>query len=1246
MRFRIESDENCADLIWHDALAEDRQAPHAAAVRNFVFGTDRFLRDAAAAPAAASPSDWFMIYAISQALVQPEFCGGNVKLRRLTRDQFLQRVISGVLYRRKLQKMPLRLVLEPNPSQVEMHDIVDTLTQHGRHIRSVVTDIVNEWRREHRGGNRPVQVFGRPDCIGPNAIVNLRAAMVADLIPAIVPYEALDERLDRRGWLEAPSGFGGEPFQYARAVKDPRTPKLQAFCDAAFDPRSRYHLINGHATALRGGLTAFAGELFKREHREERGCKLPMLYLALHGRSLEMPKDSFLALAYQIWSFYHGLHERRKTGTDPRFNEQFLAPQSLDQVVTLLQATHRLMAEYPAIILFDGYRAKRFDPDTRDYSLSNLTAAIAGDRLFDLIERLILTPTPRSDGPIDVARFRLNKFIILSDEPIYSEALDGEMPQPLHPHPAARLIEGISVDIPSPQLDLLPAILASFGNQHPEQIAWIKKHIGGATDIDMVALQDAYEAHTKNLLATASAEPILSIGISESLIGVLSTMAMLGLEVPADLMAATPAEAVRVLIEDTLWPAISTRLPASEAVMLHLIAIAPGGLRPKTLARVYEHYLDAVYGFDAPVTREQINGRIETMLILCHGLVNVLRSDEHEALQGRSIPLLFRRGFSLDREEINCDRAIEFAFEEVGEIIRRQPHVWLPRGHGKEAARDKSASKDPDPGYLPFLHLLHAEEAYEQYTHLARYDDLQSEESVHRKSPLLAVVYHGAASLGEHSFKTKTLFKAGGQFLPDRPVDRWIKLFNFAFRKALDRNPQHDLVRRFDAAQTKLDLLLALARPELCYASEGQGERWQLPKILEGPSQVDETQRKKILEEFSLELRRATHAVSRQLDIEWSVPGEDEEKTDSQKLVALTEEALTLTNVPNIGDPEVDGLSAAIRGAIAGLLGISGAARDPIGKHLDFVARHVDRILRGKGSTKFIAPDLELRVFELAKIPVDRLKPLVDYLSLLGEVLGVRADRDYGAQLAMRRPGERIVPSKAVLKGFVESFSAYYVAEFLRNRIFWQDPIRGRDAIGGRAARGFIRVSLKLERFRITLARSDPSAGEDEKAAPGGWFWKHAHNMSDDFARHLSRFPRERVANLILDATMARYYESKHNDPERYAQFLAMARECLSSAEPMIIKLSMHNRLRQRFARERAKVFSESARMAISEGNFEKAQRFIDICELDIESYERIARPDDLLWKNLADWDRRTLQQVRFELDAKQRALIEKGVPS
>jgi hypothetical protein len=1221
-RFSVKSRDNCADRIWKELLT---QPGNPLTRRGVGFPESRLIASGAREDGTARPHDWLLVFAIKQVLLAPELCWPHQVRRRMGRNDFLLKARDRILaelppgirhpHRRKGNLDALLLTMR---SAESVDRAIKVLGTHGEFIRSGLSGLVNEWRGDAARPLGPEELFSA-DLTGPDAIVRLRNVLfqglaAGDDVPGSVP------KLDKMGWLDAPDSLSGRRFDFlTEGPGGVREKFLSRVCDVAFAADSPLQIVNVHASDPRSDLTALATELFEPAHRIERGCDLPILYLSLQGRSLNAPRDSYPELVHAIWRFYR--EARQKRGIEPEKHEgphgralldkRLSMPRSSDQTVEMIRAIHQLMAEHPAIIVFDGFRAGRYDVDRRDFSLHNLVSAVAGDRLLDLIDRLAMIPTPDTGGPIDVAGFKRNRFVILSDAPLYEEEPFHNRCEPIHPHPALRLIRGWSVKLPSPTPASLPDLLPMFGLQEPQAMGWIEAEIAPSEASGREALAAHCAAHREQLTRIAALYGRNCV--SERIVGLISTLIMLGKSDRWIGREGSGADAVIVrLIRQDLLPLLRQRPVWLR--MLHFIAIAPGGLRPKTLARVYEHFEEAS-GAPQRLGREAINREIAEMLKACDGIVGLGRSDHLEGLSGRPFPLLFRQSFSFGRYEIPSDRAITFHFDEIGRAF-------------VENARDQGME------YLCFLHLLLSEEAYEQFTHLARYDDLQGEESLHRNRRLLTALFHGAASLGNDALELRPLYPGAGRFLPDDPTERWVKLYSFAYRRNLDRPPLHHLVRSFDAGQTKLDILLALARPQLCLETEPPPWEWTLPK-LHAPVEagtaggaapqeagalgigLNERLLPGILRSFALELRRAARGVSRDLGVDWKAAGLTGD-TPQDERVALAEEILGVTEEP---DSRARGTDELTERVLAGIYRIVPEAKVTL--YLDFVARKVRNILDGGG--QLFSPAVERKLGELARVSVKAGPELVKYLSIYGEVLGYRADRDHGAEIAR---GLERQPSRSIIDGFVKSFAAYYAADFLRNQLFWSAPLGVRDSVSGQVLRGFIRVALKLERFRITLGRE---AGRP--VGPGGWFWRHAHQIADEYARHLSRFPRERLAMLTLDATMARYYESKH-DHRAYDGFLTMARECLCSAEPLLLKLGMHNRPRQRFALERNKVMAESARLAIGAGRLEEAARYLMICQADIAAFHGLASPGNLLWTNLAASQHKNLQELEAELVA------------
>jgi hypothetical protein len=1211
-RFSSKRPELYADRIWRDMLSDLAGADRLLKQRGFLLKASDFIDPASGADSATlRPSDRLIVYALRQLLVFPGVYRPRLPRKRKTAQKFDERAAELILAegRRRivkggrkaaLKKTNVDAALQPSPKNQDTVKNSRAAYAHlAEEIRVGVSGVVNKWRQLPSRPITPSMLFNSPELQGPEAIKCLLDIAAGDLLAELSaagssPDEEVEIRPDDLGWLEEPDSFGGQPFHFEKGEPaSSRARALEQVCDAAFSWESPHQVINAYAPGSRTDLTALAGELFNREHRRRRGSTMPILYVALHGRSLDTPKDSYAELAHKIWRFYDSISPGADA-SQPNSRPDLGVPRGLDQTVQMIRAVQRLMITRPAVIIFDGYRSGRHEPKLRGFSLHTLKAAISGDRLFDLLERLTMIPTG-SAGSIDVKQFRQNRFVVLSDQPLYSESDDFTDAIAIHPHPALALLTGTSIRIPPPPRETLRKSIQRLGFQQPDQIAWLRKEVA-AVPTDPESLRGGSASHMAALKRLAGAQPFAGAALTESALGVLSALLKLGKKPPfRDLPDPSQAGTVRTLVQGELIPLLRER-QSPWLLFLRLVAITPGGVRPKTLARVYQHYLEELGPGSASPSRQEVNRSIAEMLEVCHGVVELLWSDHLEALQGRPLPLLFRQNLGSGKEEIPADRAILFASEEVREAVFDDLMATV----------DKSE--------IAHLHFLLAEEAYEQFTHLARYDDLQGEESLHRSARLLAAIFHGAASLGDNDLRSVPLHEGVGRFLPSDPIRRWIKLYSFAYRRNLDRPPQRHLIRSFDAAQTNLDLLLALARPQLCHRPEEPPDDWRPPDLRSGFPEDRQEVATKVMRQFALELRKAANAAGRNLGVDWPTAQFGGDAKNEVKL-AIDEQINRLTFAELMRGEEVDRLSETILARIGAELG-----HDNARKYLRAISRRVSEILHGR-ETDLMSKELEGRLAAKAQVPPGKWRDLIDFLNLYGEVLGVEADRDYGLDLDKGIEA----PTEPVMRKFVESFSAFYVAEFMRNQLFWEDPNGSRDVIRGRAARGFIRVSLKLERFRVTLqGRSRGSR------APGGWFWRHAHGVADELAKHLSRFPRERVAMLILDSIMARYWESR-NSPE-YRTFLNMALGSLASAEPLLLKLGMHNRLRQRFALERGKVLMEMARLDIQDGDRDSAEQLLDMADLDIVTVEKLATNVNVLWKNLAAAAHRKSEALRQAL--------------
>jgi hypothetical protein len=1183
-RFDIASKQNCADAIWRQLVAG---AADARTDISILFGGRLERTDILDGEVVEviKPTARFIIYAVKQWLDGPEFLENTCAVpNELNSVQDFDDYIAGAIGNEKASLKPKPGIMWARhltgiPSTQKEIELSRRLLRHKdamEVVKTAVCGLVNAGRGEFSPPLTVAQIFENVEVKGIDAIVSLRSVLMSGVpdTKAKVPNGAVDE-YDRREWLKEAEETSNRQFNfYITDQNDPRHAMLNQLCDHLFLPGRRHQLVNCYASGMRNGLTALASELFKPEHRASRGSHRPILYLALHGRGPQMPKDSFEDLVYEIWSFFSDIERRSNpdTADDRRARREDSRPRQLNDIVTLLGSVRQLMARYPAVIIFDGYRGTAND---ETLSLHNLLSAISGDRVLDLIERLTFVPTPGATGPIDVAKFGQTRFLILGEKPLYEDASSDNDQMPIVEHPVLRLVKGISIEVLRPAVGARAELMPLLGYQAPEEITYIRTKIGKRNAIDAAALARQFRAHCQTLETWAGPYPF-----SESIYGVLSTLIML--------QQAPPRHAPRVgmptkllpLITNHLIPAVKVHPDPAWRVFLHIIAIAPGGVRPKTLARVYEHYCEAAYGPDERPTRQDINQSLVAMLETMNAIVAVLRSDYSGRLHDRNLPLLYRNEPSYGVDEIACDRAIQFQFEELRTAFL------------KDAA---ACAANKDDQYISLLHFLLAEEAYEQFTHLARFESGAFRESIYEYDRLLAAIFHGAASLHDENMTVVLPYAGVGRLLPDNPGERWIALYYFLYRRLLDRAPAHDIIRRYDTAQLKVDILLALARPQLCRGKSRLGDAgWILPDpvipVQNASSRYTEIKANP-QKDFAFELRHAATAASRVIDVDWHGSGMLIEH-EATKRLDIAEKILALSDNASF-DADAMALSDQIMNQIA-----TNFEKNLAPSFVQFMARRVRSRFDQQSRKDLLSKRTEAALVAKSGVEDDKLHLLAQYLELYAEVLGIEADTEYGRQIGK---GEETKPGEAVLAKFIQSFAAFYVADVLRRHIFSIFPHHRGDTPRGRAGRGFVRVSVKLERFSGLC--------HDGYRGPG-YFWRFANHILDDLTRHLGQYPRERAALLMLNATVTRHTVTQTDS--LYTDYLAKAQECLSVAEPLILKLGMHSRQRQRFALERCKLMIEWTKHTQGE----KRKRYGDIAESDIQTLNMLVSPTDALWQS------------------------------
>ena len=1222
--------------LW-DALCAHDPATAIARLQSPLNGADPGLLLAAEAQDGEKlPSDRFLIFAICDTLshrsLLHSFTSGHSRkeLTLLPKGKF-QRALHKRLGDMRGQKIAATNLVHPyiylkgDQSQVLLNRRHDD-------IRNAVLAIVNKWRADH-GKLAIKDLFGDRRICGQDAVNALRAILFDGFeLRGTAPGRPASHTdvVDHRGWIKRPDTLGGTPLRFVHVAGDLRSKVLEQIAKAAFDPDSNIQIINGYSKDMRGGLTALATELFDSKRRTEY-CSQPMCYIPLHGRAGKdiVKGERFSEILREIHAFFmKNLEKINEIGpSDPvsstkvlRDQNADLPPLTQDESLRLIDEIRDAMAIVPAILVFDGYRAARYIGAGTSYPLHNLVAAIAEDRLFDIVERLFLprTPTKKGQAP-DMEMLSRNRCIILSDQALYRSNSE-----PAHPHPFLHLVNGISFEIERPDAAAIPDIIHTFGNQSPKQIEEIEFSFEQGVKQSIQELEVQAAAHRVQLLDLAGSwkgsnpnRPELPQ--SESVYGVLSSLIMLGVRRLTDASRnAGEGNLLRLLISRDLKDALGAGGRKADGIdremfklFLHLLAIAPGGLRPKTLARVAEHYFECVKPEEQTPSPDEINAQIGRFLKTCNGIVGLCRADSLEKLTGRNLPLIWLKRFSYPVHEIPAERAIMFAFEEA-------------RQHFITDARRVDDGRD-----VAILHALLAEEAYEQFTHLARFDDLQADQSLHRNARLLSALYHGGASLHDHHLTIDLKVSRLGAFLPVDTAARWIKIYGFMYRKNLDRAPINEMVRLFDAGQTKLDILQLLASPQLVYEQVATTSGWPLPTLPDTHKPPDGVPREAvtpIFRRFEFDIRQAVEAVGQPVEFQWQAT---EDPTDP-RAEKLTHEIAVEQLAGSDGAP---GYYKTLLVKL-GNLHAAGNLTEHVGKIADFAHREVmgddPGALFLDELTRNIVREVVPPLIALNQSSKDqyRYKDIIDYLALIGEAAGVAADHLDAPDQTNFETGD----GAEMLSGFCIAFGAYHLADKLRQARFWISPLAQNDVISGRAGRGFLRVCLKLEGFRKDQLGSDTSTTPDN-----GLFWHRAQHVSNDLARHLSRYPRERAGMLILDAAMARASLPKrgHSEPDRAEHYLEMARECLAQAEVLILKMGMHNRLRQRFALERCKVMAASAQFCVGQDAEKTRKNYLAIARSDIVSLTKLARTRNKVWETLARFQSEKLDTLEASWKAR-----------
>ena len=1066
----------------------------------------------------------------------------------------------------------------------------------------------------------PEYVFNLEGLFGPDAIDRFFERMF-DKIEYIVSGRD-GHQLDDIEWLRSPSALSDKPLTFDGGDKGKRKQRLDQAHKLLFESKLKRRIVNAYSSEMRGGLTAFATELCLPQ-LSDRKRDIPCCYIPLQGRGKKPSGERFSDLLLRIFNFYLKINGEEDRQIEPEVFRRF----DLDETVEVIEAIRAMMLRRPGVLIFDGYRAARYaglERNTNRSSLKHLVAAVAEDRLFEVLERIYAVPTAVNKEGFDLTKFDRNRCLILSDRRLYGT--EAGKKKPLHPHPFLSYTPGLSMDIPRPKKT--DGLIKTFGNQSAEQLAIINKEFS-LDQTGLMGLPSKQRTHARDLVAY-SEDYFTRRPTAESIFGVMSVLLMLGHNRKTD--ATSPADTqqtLKRLIEYELIPAIlDTGSRKRWMLFLAFLAIAPGGLRPRTLVRVSELYLQL---FEADCQdasdRASLSQHVGEFLKACNGMVGLCRTDSLRAVTGCDLPTNWQNELITGQDEVDLDRAIMFAFEDYRLIFME--HL---KGLNKLDEEGLGSFEGDGKQFLSQLHSLLAEEAYAQHLYSTRYDTRQSDGALDRKARLVTAIYHGVASLGDHELSDRFQVKAprGESYLPEAPNDRWIVLYGSFFQTQLENHPSMELVNRHDVGELRHDILQFFARPQSWYdLRDGKSDQIARPKVHDVAEHVETGNY--LVRSFFKSLLRSREATGRPFPDpsaqekivrellgtpkdapgtswpQWLIEDQTSDVSESDRafLFDIVVERLAARRSPSGVEPEAvygamldritdaDAAKVSLEDTLDGLRKIARSTvehceplEEPLSKIADIWA----------SSFVALAPDEE---------PIkrnERLKHAITYLNLAGEALGWEADKiQSDIKDAKGRKDRDLDPSEdnPFWDLLTRSFAAFYLADRLRSRSFGESPLGRVDAMTGRSGRGFVRICLKLGGLQHRYLRwiGNPILGNWE-------FGSLARKASTEMASYVSRVARDRAGLLIVDTLSARYSAATHiakadiedsdlatsaNQEAQLARIhrtlrersgiLIAAYQILHEAEKTILSLGMHGRVYFRFLLERAHILTELARV-------------------------------------------------------------------
>lgn len=672
-----------------------------------------------------------------------------------------------------------------------------------------------------------------------------------------------------------------------------------------------------------------------------------------------------------------------------------------------------------------------------------------------------------------------------------------------------------------------------------------------------------------------------------------------------------------------------------------IVSLTPDGVRPATIVRLASTLPTLPFEVLPNLQKSHSDGtlpqEIEEFCKAALPMIGLVRNDAFEGVDGNELFGGAAHPTELGITETSYQssgdfRSIDFLYADV-----------------KERARNLAAKRLEKRGFHG-LHRLLSEDALIQQTISLRHLDNTSLQSIRPWRRQLSAIFHGLQSIPvsfdengqgaivDDDFGTRVLTSC------PRATQFWIYLYGFAYRRMIERPPAWNLSRLYGLDDLKTDILLNFDKPWRLWpggfrdSGFGRPEQGLIASLSARDPSLNHlmTDYRQSLAQSYLAVGSVTKAknvlfpdrrTKSQVKNGYS---DDCSHADFKRAfeidllkgdkVPLDLVAARASKALNVSGKE-GGLCVALAHAIETATdGIHKALHSPDG---------------GVANTDFLSFPIvdeissRLRAQERPDI-ADTFGKLHDIYSRMGEYEATRADLATASEFLDFTPeggvageldlgmmqdfGGSADVSRGIDLAFSRSFAHLVLAEQCRLRAFREEPLGSEYFASGNSARQLIRVALKLEGRRAKrLGQTGPAFGI---------FARQARRTADTLTRNLFRYPRERAAQIIIEATLLRLLSNPENRQNR----LQIADGFLREAEALVVGLGRRVRVRMRLQLERAKL--NRAFMQDLEINGEEGRARLLQWEYDVDALETLASETDMpLWQTLSKLQRNSLER-------------------